>query len=297
MNRKRILAVLTSTVLCLSVLAGCGNGDAEGANGTNDSETISENLDVSSEEPESESASEPEVSASTDPLEMITEGYYSYTYPVDGMDDMCAFFHFYEEQPVLGSVFYASFAWNQITYVGTYTVEEKESAYKCIANRDDQTAEPTVYTEGTAPYTVTFYDFAGNELGACGFDGEILYNDTAIGGTGVTECMMYHDADPASEYMATYEGEVGVAYLDFVAEDPTSTLTLYHNGRYMDLVNMLVEGTWSMAEGADGYEYTLTPDSDSDTGAVVAVATDEQTCVYTPGDGECNHDEQREFRS
>ncbi len=41
-----------------------------------------------------------------------------------------------------------------------------------------------------------------------------------------------------------------------------------------------------MAEGAGGYEYTLTPDSDSDTGAVVAVASDEQTCTYTPEDGE-----------
>ena len=48
--------------------------------------------------------------------------------------------------------------------------------------------------------------------------------------------------DAASPHMATYEGETGVAYLDFVAEDPTSTLTFYHNGRYMDLVSMMVEG-------------------------------------------------------
>lgn len=92
--------------------------------------------------------------------------------------------------------------------------------------------------------------------------------------------------DAASPHMATYEGETGVAYLDFVAEDPTSTLTFYYNGRYMDLVSMMVEGSWTMAEGAGGYEYTLTPDSDSDTGAVVAVASDEQTCTYTPEDGE-----------
>ena len=29
-----------------------------------------------------------EVQVSTDPLEMITEGYYSFTYSVEGMDDM-----------------------------------------------------------------------------------------------------------------------------------------------------------------------------------------------------------------
>lgn len=41
-----------------------------------------------------------------------------------------------------------------------------------------------------------------------------------------------------------------------------------------------------MAEGADGYEYTLTPDSASDTGAVVAVSADESTAVYTAEGGE-----------
>lgn len=202
------------------------------------------------------------------------------------MDDMCAFFHFYEEQPVLGSVFYAGFAWNQITYAGTYTVEEKECPYSVCLTREDQTADPAVYTEGTAPYTVTFYDFQGNELGACGYDGEYLYNDSAVDGSG-GKARYAHDVDGVSKYMGTYESEVGIAYLDFVAEEEvTSTLTLYHNGRYLDMVDMLVEGNWTMAEGADGYEYTLTPDSSSDTAAVIAVSADESTGVYTAEGGE-----------
>ncbi|MCM1025533.1 MAG: hypothetical protein NC432_03820 [Roseburia sp.] len=280
MKGKKILALLTSALLCVSLLAGCGGQSAPG-----ESEPSSENP-VESMEPVQESTQPEQPAASTDPLEMITEGYYSFTYPVEGMDDMCAFFHFYPEQPVLGAVFYAGFAWNQITYVGTYTVEQKDMAYKCTATREDGLADPPNYTEGTAAYTVTFYDFDGNELGACGFDGGILYNDSPIAGTGAENCFFYHDADPASKYLGTYEGEVGQPYLDFVAaEEVTSTLTLYHNGRYLDMVDMMVEGTWSMAEAADGYEYTLTPDSDSDTAAVIAVSADESAGVYTPEGG------------
>lgn len=283
MKGKKILALLASALLCASMLTGCGDKPASGSS-TPASEDGQESTDQS---PEQSTEPSDAVQASTDPLEMITEGYYSFTYPVDGMDDMCAYFHFYEEQPVLGSVFYAGFAWNQITYVGTYTIEEKEIAYKCMATREDALAEPQNFTEGTAPYTVTFYDFQGNELGACGFDGDILYNDSPVAGTGAEKSFFYHDIDPASKYMGTYEGEVGLAYLDFVAEDvATSTLTLYHNGRYLDMVDMLVEGNWSMAQGADGYEYTLTPDSDSDTAAVIAVSADETTGVYTPAGGE-----------
>lgn len=49
---------------------------------------------------------------------------------------------------------------------------------------------------------------------------------------------------------------------------------------------MMVEGTWAMTEGTDGYEYILTSDSDSDTVAVVAVAAAQATAVYTPDGGE-----------
>lgn len=286
MKKKRFLALLTSAVLCASVLSGCGGDEPSSGSAESSEETAQESTEES-EGMEESSEEAPEEAHSTDPLEMIHEGYYSWTYPVDGMDDMCAFFHFYEEQPVLGSVFYAGFAWNQITYAGTYTVEEKECPYSVCFTREDQTAEPAAYTEGTAPYTVTFYDFQGNELGACGYDGEFLYNDSAVDGTGGGQARYVHDVDAASASMETYEGELGIAYLDFVAEEvATSTLTLYHNGRYMDMVDMMVEGTWSMAEGAEGYEYTLKPDSDSDAGAVVAVSADQSTAVYTAEGGE-----------
>lgn len=285
MKRKRFLALLTSAVLCVSMLAGCGDDTpSEKSTGSSGENTAPQESSGAEEASGSESI---DPTVSTDPVEMIHEGYYSWTYPVDGMDDMCAFFHFYEEQPVLGAVFYAGFAWNQITYAGTYKVEAKECSYNVCFTREDQMADQAVYTEGTAPYTVTFYDFAGNELGSCAYDGDFLYNDSAVDGTGGGAARYTHDTDAASAYKKTYEGELGIAYLDFVAEEEaTSTLTLYHNGTYMDLVDMMVEGTWSMAEGTDGYEYTLTPASASDTGAVVAVSADESRAVYTAEGGE-----------
>lgn len=274
------------TALCLSLLTGCGK-DTDGASGSG-SEKSSEYVPESTVESTTEAgdeasaagASAPEV-VSEDPLEMITQGYYTYHFDADGMD-FVAYFHFYDEQPVLGSVFYAGFANNGITTVGTYTVEEAEIAYNCAPGRGEE------LVSGTAPYTVTFYDFQGSELGRCGFDGEVLYNDSAVSneGLGVANVFFNHDTDAASPYLSVYEGEAGVPYLDFTAEEPTSTLTLYHNATYMDMMGMMIEGTWTMAESAEGYVYTLTPASDSDTGAVVVVAADESTAVYTPDGGE-----------
>ena len=293
MKGKKFLALLVSAALCFSMLAGCGSNDNgnDGSAGNNtvddsqqdDTQDNGDEVETPTDETPEDTA--PVVELSSDPVVRITQGYYSFTYPIDGMDDMCAFFHFYEEQPVLGSIFYAGYAWNQITFVGTYKVEEKETSYACVATREDMTAEPKVITEGTAPYTVTFYDLEGNELGACGFDGDILYNDTtAISGSGAEDCMFYLDAQgDASPYAATYAGELGKAIADYVAADEaTSTLTLYHSGRYMDLVDMMIEGNWTMT-GAG--EYTLTPDSASDTAAVLTVNAD-GTATYVPEGGD-----------
>lgn len=295
MKAKKLTTLLGAVALAASMLAGCG-GDQTASSAPESSQAVS-SQEISSSEtaPSSEASSEAESSgesaapASTDPLEMITEGYYSVIYPVDGMDDMCAFFHFYPEQPVLGSVFYAGFAWNQITYVGTYTVEKIDCPYSCFATRQDSlddSGDGAKKTAGTAPYTVTFTDFDGKELGKCGYDGDVLYNDCAVTGTGGENMYFLHDVDPESKGKATYEGEKGIAYMSFVAEDPTSTLAIYHNGRYEDMVNMMVEGTWQMEESADGLKFNLTPDSDIDTPATLTVSADHATAEYAPKDGE-----------
>ncbi len=278
--KKKMISLFMGAALCLSLLMGCGKDGTSDSSPEGNSDSVSESTSESEGEASNEEAGNQEA-ASTDPLEMITQGYYTYYFDADGMD-FVAYFHFYEEQPVLGSVFYAGFANNGITIVGTYTVEEAEITYNCAPGRSED------MVSGTAPYTVTFYDFQGSELGKCGFDGNVLYNDSAVSneGLGVANVFFNHDTDAASPYQAVYEDEVGVPYLDFVAEEPTSTLTLYHNAAYMDMMGMMIEGTWSMEESAEGYVYTLKPDSDTDTGAVVVVAADESTAVYTPDGGE-----------
>lgn len=277
MKGKKFVALVMGTVLGMSMMAGCGSKTDAPAESQPETEAVSEAVT-----PETET----QAVSSDDPMEAITEGYYTYGYEVKDML-MSYYFHFYEEQPVLGKVFYAGMCMNQINFAGTYDVVEENYDYSCYANREDQTADKK--TEGTAPYTVYFYDWDGNELDKCGYDGDNLYsNMTAITGVGGENVILAHDTDVAnSKYADTYAAEAGQIYASYVSEeDETSTVALYHNGRYLDMVNMMVEGNWTMAETADGYEFALTPDSDSDTAAVLDVTSDFATATYTPDGGE-----------
>lgn len=284
MKLKQILALLIVIAMMACMFAGCtGNEDpTDNTNNTSDTSNTENNS--------TESTGGDEPAPSTDPLTMIYEGYYSFTYPIEGMDDMCAYFHFYPEAPVIGSVFYAAYAWNQIVFAGTYTVEKVDHEYTIWADRDSSTVEGGEKITGTAPYTITFYDFEGNVLDSCGYDGEHLYNDmTVVTGTGGQDYIYNHDTlGEESPSIETFKGEIGISYLSFVSpEDPTCTVALQHNSTYTDLVGMMVQGSWVMAEGADGgYEFTLTPDEDYDVGAKLVVAADKMSATYTSDDGE-----------
>ena len=286
MKRKKIAALLMSAVLAMAMLAGCG-GTSNTADESTTEAQETEETQTEEEAQTEEAATEEETTEeeSGDPLSEITKGYYTYGYEVGDML-MSYYFHFYEEQPVLGNVFYAGMCMNQINFAGTYEVVEESYDYSCAATREDQ--ENGTMTEGTAPYTVYFYDWDGNELDKCGFDGENLYsNMTAITGVGGENVILAHDTDiENSKYADTYAAEAGQIYASYVSEeDATSTVALYHNGRYLDMVNMMVEGSWIMAETEEGYEFTLTPDSDSDTAAVLDVTADFATASYTPVGG------------
>lgn len=289
MKVKKIAALGMCVVLAAFAVSGCGK-EEEPVGREGSSETVVENTEGSgvenTEEQSQESGQEPEDAkgVSDDPMEMITQGRYVYSYPVEGMDDMTYFFHFYEEQPVLGRVYYAGFALNQITFSGTWTIEETPCDYACYDGRNAETL-----TEGTAPYTVTFYDWDGNVVDSCGFDGQILYEDMeTITGVGGSPNFYHFDSDVKdSEYAAVYQAEAGVTVYDFEADDDaSSTITLYHNGSYLDMVNMMVEGTWSMEESQEGYRFVLTPESDTDTAATLSVSGDKATAVYQPDGGE-----------
>ncbi len=273
--KKKLIALILAGIMVLS-LAACGTPAAD----PTDAPVVPTDAPVV----------ETEAPASTDPLDMITEGYYQHCYTAEGYGEFGYFFHFYEEVPVLGAVFYAGLSNNRFNFVGTYTVEEVAFDYACFPDRETKTNPEAVPTEGTAPYTVTFFDWDGNEIGKCGFDGDILYNVMDEGSTiyasGSGTVNYLHDT--TGEKSKFYEGELGIPYLEYVAdEEKTSTLAINHNGTYVDLVNAMVEGTYTVAENAEGgLDFSLTPNDSLDTPAVVSTSADKATCTYTPEGGD-----------
>lgn len=275
---KRKLTIILALVLVLTMLAACGSGD--------DSNELPANAQI--ENPVDGDSVQSETVHPTDPLEMITDGYYSYGYTADGYGDFTYFFHFYEDDPVLGSVYYAGLLNNGVQFAGLYSVEEKECAYECYENRDEATKEDGVMKSGTAPYTVYFYDWQGNLVDECAYDGEILYNDLeAITAMASGPVLYHHDIQgDESAFAETYAAEIGVPYLQFVGvEDDLATLALSHNRTYVDLVDMIVEGTWQIAPNADGgYDYTLI-NKKNEEDAVISVSADASTAIYKKSDG------------
>ena len=239
-------------------------------------------VDASADTPSASEPETPEITVPDDPVKAITYGRYVYAYSVEGYGDYTYYFHFYPADPVLGAVFYAGFANNGMTFAGTYTVEETPYDYVCATDRDTLLAEQAA--PGTAPYTIIFCDWDGNEIDRCGFDGDVVYNDmTTVAAVGSSDVYYLHDVDGEnSPHAGTYEGEIGVAYLDFVGKDDAAvSLVLAHNMTYTDLVDMIVEGTWAMENKENGTTvFTLTPHDASDTGATVTASADRATAQY-----------------
>lgn len=284
--KKKILTYVLCLGMGMTLLAGCGNEDKEPGGVSKETGSVSDSSEESSadDSSDSEESSDTGAQVSDDPMDLLKGNYFTYAYDVEGIGDFANFFHFYDEIEGIGNVYYAGLCLNAIPYAGTYTIEAVEREYSCYPERG---AEEKV--TGTAPYTVTFYDWDGSVKDMCAFDGEILYNDmTAISGMGADESMYQKDTDiENSKHAAAYEAEAGLAYLDFVGtDDTTCTLSLYHNGKYMDLVNMMVEGTWGVtASDENGSTITLTPESETDAGATLQVAADQATAVYRSEDG------------
>ena len=213
----------------------------------------------------------------------LANTYYSYGYDVGTMF-MNYYFHFYDEIPGLGRVFHAGMCMDQICFDGTYEVIAEERAYSVAMDR--AASEAGTLTEGKAPYTIVFYDFAGNELDRCAIDAEHIYNDMeAITGVGGGNCALNLDTDPEnSKFAAQYAAEPAVAFLSLInPDDDTATLDLKVNGKYDDLVVLYVEGTYAM--NADQTVITLTPDSEGDAGATVT-KNEDGTYTYVSTDGD-----------
>lgn len=110
-----------------------------------------------------------------------------------------------------------------------------------------------------------------------------------VAGTGAENCVFQKDPEGMdSKYGQAdsgYKGEAGVAYLSAVSpDDETCMVTLNHNGTYEDLMDILIEGTWTMSD--DSKTFTLTPEDGEDTAATLVLSDDGTTAVYTPDGGE-----------
>ncbi len=264
MKGKKFLSLFCCGLLACSLFAfvGCGSteeGEADGGDA------------------QKEAAADP-----TDPA-----GYYQYSYDVEGLGLWVNYIHLYEKSSI-GNVFYAGYASNQITIAGTYEITEESCDYAVTMTRAD--SEEGKVTEGTADYTITFIGFDGTELGSCAYDGEYIYNDTTgVSGTGAENCAFQKDPEGMdSKYGQAdsgYGGEKGIAYLKaYLESDETCTVSLNHDGTYSDMMTVEIEGTWEMSE--DGKTFTLTPESDSDTGATLVISDDGASATYTPEGGE-----------
>jgi hypothetical protein len=272
--KKKALALFLSTAMCASLFAGCGNSETG-----DEADTVTEAVaDVAAADTEEAPV---ESNDSEDPIESLPGSIYYFGYEVEGLGTMVQFFHFYPDDLGIGQVFYAGYAWNQITFSGTYTVEEASFDYEVLTEYQN---EETI--TGTAPYTITFYDWDGNVLDQAGYDGEYVYNttdnvncDAMTGGGHYRQSKA--DETALADYADTFDGELGIAYLTFVSpDDESATVTLNTNGSYNDMAIFAVDGTWSVS----GDTYTLTPDSDSDNGATLSLQED-GTYTYVSTDG------------
>jgi len=285
--KKKIFALLLCLAMMLSLVA-CG-GNPQGGDQTETPSQGDNQTETPAQTDDQTDPTQSQVLPAIDktPAEQIVNSYYAYYYYPSDDFLMDYFFHFYDEVPGIGNVYYAGFALNQIVFSGTYEVVEEPHDYACWATREEQDAaeEGAPAPTGTAPYTVKFYDFDGNLVDSCGFDGQNLYVDMAnISGIGAENNVFTLDTDLENSVLANeYANEQAPALLSLVSpDDETATLELLVNGKYNDMVIFFVDGTY--AANDDMTEFTLTPSSDADNGAVVS-KNEDGTYIYRSTDG------------
>ncbi|MCR4676252.1 MAG: hypothetical protein K5634_03370 [Sphaerochaetaceae bacterium] len=235
-------------------------------------------------EPAPAPAPEPEPVKELTIDEKLTADVWCYGFSAEGYGDYNFIFHFYDEDPTLGKIYYAGFSNNRQNFAGKYNLIEREYAYKVYKDRAASEAKADMI-EGTAPYTIVLYDFEGNVTGSMGFDGEKVINaqdkeKAIIYATGSTP---YFYEKNTGKFDSAVDGEVPMPVYSFVAdEDVTSTVQVNHNHTYTDLVAAMIEGTWEATAQADGStSFAFTPNDKTDTPATLVVAADKKTAVYT----------------
>ena len=278
MKKFRIAAIMILAIAMIFGLASCASSEAA----SSEPEVVAAEPAVV-EAPAAEAAG-----ADSAVLEALIADQWCYKFSAEGYGDFAFFFKFYEEDPVLGKVYYAGMSNNRQNFAGTYELVEEPYEYKAYNTREEEQAdrEHVAHTAvGTAPYTIILKDWDGTEMGRMGFDGEKLINaqdkNTAkIYSSGSTPYVYNKNT---GSFDQTIAGEMPIAVFEYVADDDvTSTVQVNHNHTYTDLVAAMIEGSWTASQAADGaITFEFTPNDSSDTPATLVVSADKATAVYT----------------
>lgn len=284
MKKFRIAAIMILAIAMIFGLASCASSEAAAS----EPEVVAAEPAVV-EAPTAEAAAVAEATGEDSAvLEALIADQWCYKFSAEGYGDFAFFFKFYEEDPVLGKVYYAGMSNNRQNFAGGYDLVEEPYEYKAYYTREEEQAdsEHVAHTAvGTAPYTIILKDWDGTEMGRMGFDGEYLYNaqdkNTAkIYSSGSTPYVYNKNT---GSFDQTIAGEMPVAVFEYVADDDvTSTVQVNHNHTYTDLVAAMIEGTWAATQEADGsITFAFTPADPTDTAATLVVSADKATAVYT----------------
>ncbi len=214
---------------------------------------------------------DPSPSGSTE--KKLTDGMFYFMFSTEGRS-FHHYVHFYDN-----GMFYFSDLNGNSKVIGTYEVVDGEKEVNYAATREDKINE--VISTTTVPKTVNFKDMSGAQVGTAGWnpaDGK-LYGVVWEVGMKFSNTQVYEqqaaDWAPDSEMGE----ETGVAL--FVYEDKADIscyVEINHNGTFVDMMGMMIEGTWTV----DGNVYTL-KDAESDDTAKLTVNGD--TAEYVGYDG------------
>lgn len=230
---------------------------------------------------------DPEPQPTPTPTEALTEGYYTYSYSVEGYGQMLRFMHFYDN----GVVYYGqSGGGGTQGYIYFYEVEKAPFEYSVWYTRaereegqanDEGKTEDTGLHEGTADYTITVTSTTDSSVSyTIGFDGENIYTSTESFVIDDARRMRFtHDTE------GEYE-ELGQAVVKLVTpEDADYYIQINHNGTYTDMMGEIIdEGTWTMATENGVTTYSLTSNGSDSVTATLVVNAD-GTGTYTPAGG------------
>ncbi len=203
----------------------------------------------------------------------LTDGMFHFFFDSEGRE-FHHYIHFYES-----GMYYFSDLNGNSKVIGNYEVKDETKEINYAATREDKVNE--VVSTITVNKMVYFKDMDGNVVGTAGYvpaDGKLYGVVWEVGMKFANEQVYEQQASDWVPTSAMGE-ETGVALFTYEDKDDTSCyVEINHNGTFVDMMDMMIEGTWTK----DGDTYTLQDPDSSDT-AKLTVNGD--TATYVGYDG------------